>query len=162
MKGRGRGKALGGREATTDRVESKKRDEGSREKMTEGRTEETSRGREMTERGSGETDEGRGGMAETKRGGRQAAVIQVQRKNWLNKINPEPLVSPSRTEETNLIDLLPLTKRQRVCYLPKKTPEQRREREAIAKELGIEPMGGENPCERCANFGILCLPQDLP
>ena len=26
----------------------------------------------------------------------------------------------------------------------------------------IEPMGGENPCERYANFGILCLPQDLP
>ena len=155
MKGRGRGKALGGREATTDRVESKKRDEGSREKVTEGRTEETSRR-------SGETDEGRGGMAETKRGGRQAAVIQVRRKNWLNKMNPEPLVSPPRTEETNLIDLLPLTKRQRVCYLPKETPEQRREREAIAKELGIEPMGGENPCERCANFGILCLPQDLP
>jgi len=155
MKGRGRGKALGGREATTDRVESKKRDEGSREKVTEGRTEETSRR-------SGETDEGRGGMAETKRGGRQAAVIQVQRKNWLNKMNPKPLVSPPRTEETNLIDLLPLTKRQRVCYLPKETPEQRREREAIAKELGIEPMGGENPCERCANFGILCLPQDLP
>jgi len=87
---------------------------------------------------------------------RQAAVIQVWRKNWLKKVNPEPLASPPSEEEINLIDLLPLTKRQQVRYLPEKTPEQRREREAMAKELGIEPMGGKNPCERCANFGILC------
>jgi len=92
---------------------------------------------------------------------RQVAVVQVWRKNWLNKMNPEPLASPPSEEEMNLIDLPPLTKRQRVRYLPKKTPEQRREREAMVKELRIEPMGGENPCERCANFGILCLPQDL-
>jgi len=92
---------------------------------------------------------------------RQAVVVQVWRKNWLNKMNPEPLVSPLSEEEMNLIDLPPLTKRQQVRYLPKETPEQCREREAMAKELGIEPMGGENPCERCANFGILCLPQDL-
>ena len=43
---------------------------------------------------------------------RQAAVVQVQRKNWLKKINSEPLVSPPSEEEMNLIDLLPLTKRQ--------------------------------------------------
>jgi len=93
---------------------------------------------------------------------RQVAVVQVQRKNWLKKMNLEPLASPPSNEEMNLIDLPPLTKRQRVRYLPKETSEQRRAREEIAKELGIEPMGGENPCERCANFGILCLPQDLP
>jgi len=92
---------------------------------------------------------------------RQAAVIQVWRKNWLKKMNLEPLASPPSEEEMNLIDLPPLTKRQRVCYLPKETLEQHRAREEMAKELGIEPMGRENPCERCANFGILCLPQDL-
>jgi len=93
---------------------------------------------------------------------RQAAVVQVRRNNWLKKMNPEPLASPPSEEEMNLINLPPLTKRQWVCYLPKETSEQRRAREEMAKELGIEPMGGENPCERCANFGILCLPQDLP
>jgi len=93
---------------------------------------------------------------------RQAAVVQVQRKNWLKKMNPKPLASPPSEEEMNLIDLPPLTKRQRVRYLPKETPEQRREREETARELGIEPMGAGSPCERCANFGILCLPQDLP
>ena len=84
------------------------------------------------------------------------------RKNWLKKMNLELLVSPPTNEEMNLIDLLSLTKRQRVYYLPKETLKQRRSREEMVKELGIEPMGGENPCERCANFGILCLPQDLP
>jgi len=77
-------------------------------------------------------------------------------------MNPEPLAFPPSEEEMNLIDLPPLTKRQRVHYLPKETLEQRRAREEMAKELGIEPMGRESPCERYANFGILCLPQDLP
>jgi len=86
----------------------------------------------------------------------------VWQKNWLKKINPEPLASPLSEEEMNLIDLPPLTKRQRVRYLPKKTPEQCWEREKLARELGIEPMEGATPCERCANFGILCLSQDLP
>jgi len=93
---------------------------------------------------------------------RQAAVVQMRRKNWLKKMNPEPLASPPSKEEMNLIDLPPLTKRQRVRYLSKETSEQRRARKEMVKELGIEPMGGESPCERCANFGILCLPQDLP
>jgi len=93
---------------------------------------------------------------------RQVMVIQVWRKNWLKKVNPELLASPLSEEEMNLINLPPLTKRQQVCYLPKETPEQHRKREAMAKELGIEPMGGKNPCKRCANFGILYLPQDLP
>ena len=39
--------------------------------------------------------------------------------------------------------------------------EQCQERKEIVKKLGIELMGGKNPCERCTNFGILCLPQDL-
>jgi len=47
----------------------------------------------------------------------------------------------------NSIDLPPLTKRQRVCYLPKETLEQHREREEMAKELGIEPMGKGSLCE---------------
>jgi len=93
---------------------------------------------------------------------RQAAVVQMRRKNWLKKMNPEPLASPPSEEEMNLIDLPPLTKRQQVRYLPKETPEQRRKQEETARELGIEPMGAGSPCERCANFGILCLPQDLP
>jgi len=89
---------------------------------------------------------------------RQAAVVQMRRKNWLKKINLEPLTSPPSEEEMSLIDLPALTKRQWVRYLPKETSEQRRAKEEMAKELGIEPMGEENPCERCANFGILCLP----
>jgi len=93
---------------------------------------------------------------------RQAAVVQVRRKNWLKAMNPEPVASPLSEEEMNLIDLPPLTKRQQVRYLPKETLEQRQEREETARELGIEPMGAGSPCERCANFGILCLPQDLP
>jgi len=92
---------------------------------------------------------------------RQAAVVQVWQKNWLKKANPEPLVSPLSEKEMNLIDLPSLTKRQWVRYFPKKTLEQCRARKEMAKELGIEPIGGENPCERCANFSILCLLQDL-
>jgi len=86
----------------------------------------------------------------------------VWRKNWLKKMNLELLASSLSEEKMNLIDLLPLTKRQQVHYFPKETSEQCLAKEEMAKELGIEPMGGENPCERCANFGILCLPQDLP
>jgi len=43
---------------------------------------------------------------------RQAVVMQVQRKNWLKKMNPEPVASPLSEEEMNLINLPPLTKRQ--------------------------------------------------
>ena len=86
----------------------------------------------------------------------------MQRKNWLKVMNPEPVASPLSEEEMHLIDLPPLTKRQQVWYLSKETPEQHREHKEIARELGLEPMGGGSPCERCANFGILCLPQDLP
>jgi len=55
---------------------------------------------------------------------RQVAVVQMRRKNWLKKINLEPLAFPPSKEEMNLIDLPPLTKRQRVRYLPKETLEQ--------------------------------------
>ena len=92
---------------------------------------------------------------------RQAAVVQVWQKNWLKKANLEPLASPLSEKEMNLIDLPSLTKRQWVCYFPKETLEQYRARKEMVKELGIEPIGGENPCKRCANFGILCLLQDL-
>ena len=92
----------------------------------------------------------------------QVAVIQVRQKNWLKKANPELLASPPSEGEINLIDLPPLTKRQRVCYLLKGTLERRWKKEELVRELGIEPMSGETPCERCANFGILCLPQELP
>jgi len=53
----------------------------------------------------------------------QATVVQVRQKNWLKAMNPEPVASPPSEEEMNLIDLPPLTKRQRVRYLPKETPE---------------------------------------
>ena len=53
---------------------------------------------------------------------RQAAVIQVWRKNWLKKVNLRPLVFPPSEEKMNLINLSPLTKRQQVRYLPKETP----------------------------------------
>ena len=52
-----------------------------------------------------------------------AAVEQQRRKNWMNKLQP-PSFPPS-DEEMNLLDYLPLTKRQRVQYLPQETPEAR-------------------------------------
>jgi len=54
---------------------------------------------------------------------RIAAVEQQRRKNWMNKLQP-PSFPPS-DEEMNLLDYLPLTKRQRVQYLPQETPEAR-------------------------------------
>jgi len=51
-----------------------------------------------------------------------AAVEQQRRKNWMKTFQPPS--SPS-DEEMNLLDYLPLTKRQRVRYLPKETPEAR-------------------------------------
>jgi len=92
---------------------------------------------------------------------RQVAVMQVWQKNWLKKMNPEPLASPPSEEKMNLINLSPLTKKQQIHYLPKETPEQCQEQEEMARELGIELMGGITFCERSANFSILCLPQDL-
>ena len=38
--------------------------------------------------------------------------MQAQRKNWLKKMNPEPVVVLPLDEGMNLINLPPLTKRQ--------------------------------------------------
>jgi len=91
---------------------------------------------------------------------RVAAVEQVQRKNWAKTFLPPP--SPPSDEEMNLINLPPLTKRQRLCYLPKETPEAFQQCEELARQMGTTVVGGGNPCERCADFGILCIPQTLP
>jgi len=87
---------------------------------------------------------------------RVAAMEQQQRKNWMKTfLLPS---SPPSDEEMNLINLLPLTKRQRVRYLPQETPETRQQREELAREMGMLVIGGESPCERYADFGILCIP----
>jgi len=90
---------------------------------------------------------------------RVAAVEQQWRKNWMKTFQPPS--SPS-DEDMNLLDYLPLTKRQRVQYLPQETPEARQRREELSKEMGTSVVGGGNPCERCVDFGILCIPQTLP
>jgi len=70
--------------------------------------------------------------------------------------------SPPSDEKMNLLDYLPLTKRQRVCYLPKETPEARQQRKELAREMGMSVIGGGSLCKRCADFGILCISQNLP
>jgi len=62
----------------------------------------------------------------------------------------------------NLLDYPPLTKRQRVRYLPQETPEARQQREELAREMGVPIIGGGSPCERCVDFRILYIPQNLP
>jgi len=62
----------------------------------------------------------------------------------------------------NLLDFPPLTKRQHVHYLPKETLEACQQRKELAKELGMVTVGEGSPCERCVDFGILCIPQTLP
>jgi len=89
-----------------------------------------------------------------------AAMEQQQHKNWM-KTFLLPL-SPPSDEEMNLIDLLPLTKRQCVRYLPQETPEVRQRREELAREMGTSVIGGGSLRERCTDFGILCIPQTLP
>ena len=78
----------------------------------------------------------------------------------MNKFQP-PL-SPPSDEEMNLLDYPPLTKRQRVRYLPQETPEARQRRQEVAREMGVPIVDGGSPCERCTDFGILCIPQNLP
>jgi len=90
---------------------------------------------------------------------RVAAMEQQRCKNWTKTFLSS---SPPSDEDMNLIDLPPLTKRQRIQYLPQETPEARQRREELAKEMGVPAVGGESPCERCADFGILCIPQNLP
>jgi len=90
---------------------------------------------------------------------RVAAVEQQRCKNWVKTFQPSS--SPS-DEDMNLLDYPPLTKRQCVRYLPQETPEARQRREELSKEIETSVVGGGNPCERCADFGILCIPQTLP
>jgi len=89
-----------------------------------------------------------------------AAVEQQRRKNWMKTFLPPS--SPPSNKEMNLIDLLPLTKRQHVQYLPQETPEACQRREELAREMETSVVGGGSPCERCADFGILCISQTLP
>ena len=88
-----------------------------------------------------------------------AAVEQQRHKNWTKTFLPS---SPPSDEDMNLIDLPPLTKRQRIRYLPQETLEAHQRREELAKEMGVPAVGGKSLCERCADFGILCIPQNLP
>jgi len=77
----------------------------------------------------------------------------------MNKFQPPS--SPPSDEEMNLLNYPPLTKRQRVRYLPQETLEARQRRQEMAREMGVPIVGGGSPCERCADFGILCIPQNL-
>jgi len=88
------------------------------------------------------------------------AIEQQWRKNWMKTFQLPS--SPPSDEEMNLLDYLPLTKRQRVRYLPQETLEARQRREEVAREMGVSTVSGGSPCERCADFGILCIPQNLP
>ena len=90
-----------------------------------------------------------------------AATVEKQwYKNW-NQTFLLPSSFPS-DEEMNLIDLLPLTKRQYIHYLPKETLEARQRREELAREIGTSVVSGRSPCERCADFRILYILQNLP
>jgi len=89
---------------------------------------------------------------------RVAAVEQQRHKSWTKTFLPS---SPSSDEDMNLIDLPPLTKRQHIRYLPQETPEARQRHEELAKEIGVLVMGGGSPCERCVDFRILCISQNL-
>jgi len=48
-------------------------------------------------------------------------VKQQRRKNWAKTFLPPP--SPPSDKKMNLLNFPSLTKRQRICYLPKETPE---------------------------------------
>ena len=88
-----------------------------------------------------------------------AAMEQQRRKNWM-KIFLLPS-SPPSDEEMNLINLLPLTKRQHVWYLLQETLEARQRHEELVREMGTSVVGEGSPCERCVDFRILCIPQTL-
>jgi len=61
----------------------------------------------------------------------------------------------------NLIDFLPLTKRQHIQYLPKETPEAHQRCEELIRKIGTSVVSGGSPYERYVDFGILCIPQNL-
>jgi len=86
---------------------------------------------------------------------RVAAVEQQRHKNWMKTFQ---LPSSPSDEEMNLLDYLPLTKRQRVRYLSQETPEARQRREELSREMGTSVVGGGNLCEKCVDFRILCIP----
>jgi len=69
--------------------------------------------------------------------------------------------SPPSDKEMNLLNYPPLTKRQRVQYLPKETLEACQQHKELAREIGMSVVGGRSPCKRCADFGILCISQNL-
>ena len=85
-----------------------------------------------------------------------AAMEQAHRKNWVKTFLLPP--SPPFDKEMNLIDLLPLTKRQCLHYLPKETLEARQQRKELAREIRASVVSRSSSCERCADFGILCIP----
>jgi len=90
---------------------------------------------------------------------RVATVEQQWCKNWMKTFQ---LPSSPSDEEMNLLDYPPLTKRQCVRYLPQETLEACQRHEELSREMGASVVGRGNPCERCADFGILCIPQALP
>jgi len=85
-----------------------------------------------------------------------ATVEQQRCRNWSKTFLP--FSNPLSDEKINLIDLLPLTKRQCVHYLPKKTLEAHLKHEELTKEMGVISVGKGSPCERCTDFRILCIP----
>jgi len=127
-------------------VEQKRLEEEARKKQEE---EETRRREEDRQRD----------LAKRLESDRVAAVEQQRCKNWMKTFLPPS--SPPSDEEMNLIDLLPLIKRQRVRYLPQETPEARQRCEELAREMGTPVVGGGSPCEKCTDFRILCIPQTL-
>jgi len=50
---------------------------------------------------------------------------------------------------------------QHIQYLPQETLEACQRHEELAKEIGVSAVGGGSLCKRCADFGILCIPQNL-
>ena len=88
-----------------------------------------------------------------------AAIEQQQCKNWAKIFLLPP--SPPSDEEMNLLDFPPLTNRQCVHYLPKETPEARQWCKELVREMEMSVVGRGNPYERCTDFGILCILQNL-
>jgi len=122
--------------------------------------EETRKLAEQEQRRKQEEEQCQKDLAHRLEADRVAAVEQARRKNWVKTFLLPP--SPPSDEEMNLIDLPPLTKRQRLRYLPKETPEAFQQRKELARQMGTTVVGGGNLCERYADFGILCIPQTLP
>jgi len=114
---------------------------------------------EEAERRRKEEEQHQKDLAHRPEADRVTAVEQQRCKNWVKTFQPSS--SPS-DKDMNLLDYPPLTKRQCVRYLPQETPEARQRCEELSKEMGTSVVGGGNPCERCADFGILCIPQTLP